>query len=321
MTAASSAPPSATASAAPPAVRMTHVAKSFGAVQAVRDVTFEVAQGEIHALVGENGAGKSTLMHVLCGLHAPTGGTVEVFGRDVTGWDTRAAIEAGVGMVHQHFMLVPTLTVAENLVLGREPVRGVTLDGARALADTRALVARTGLAVPADATVASLSVGEAQRVEILKVLYRGAKLLILDEPTAVLSPPEVEELWTVLRRLKAAGDTIVIITHKLDEVVAISDTITVMRDGRSITRMPTAGATPRDIARAMVGREVSLALDAVAIGREVGGRAEAGATTEAGTGADAAASVTASVTAPAAASVRWCPSSASGSRGWTGPTR
>ena len=244
------------------AVRMSQVSKRFGAVQANRDVTLEVASGEIHALVGENGAGKSTLMHILSGLHAPSGGRVEVLGRDVTGWETNAAIDAGVGMVHQHFMLVPTLTVAENLVLGREPTRGLQLDEARAVADVRALAERTGLRVDPTRTVAELSVGEAQRVEILKVLYRGARILILDEPTAVLSPPEVDDLWTVLRGLRAQGDTIIIITHKLDEVVAISDAITVMRDGRSIARFATADTTPRDIARAMVGRDVVLALDA-----------------------------------------------------------
>ncbi len=243
------------------AVRMSQVSKHFGTVQANRDVTLEVASGEIHALVGENGAGKSTLMHILSGLHTPSGGRVEVLGRDVTGWDTNEAIAAGVGMVHQHFMLVPTLTVAENLVLGREPRRGLQLDEARAVEDVRALATRTGLRVDPTRSVAELSVGEAQRVEILKVLYRGARILVLDEPTAVLSPPEVEELWTVLRGLRAKGDTIIIITHKLDEVVAISDTITVMRDGRSVARLATADTTPRDIARAMVGREVTLALD------------------------------------------------------------
>ncbi len=254
---------SSAGSIAPIAVRMQQVCKHFGAVQANRDVNFEVAAGEIHALVGENGAGKSTLMHILSGLHAPSSGHVEVFGRDATGWDTNAAIAAGVGMVHQHFMLVPTLTVAENLVLGREPVRGVQLDQARAESDVRSLAERTGLRVDPSRTIAELSVGEAQRVEILKVLYRGARVLVLDEPTAVLSPPEVDELWTVLRGLRAQGDTIIIITHKLDEVVAISDTITVMRDGRSVARLATANTSPREIARAMVGRDVVLALDAV----------------------------------------------------------
>lgn len=245
------------------AVRMLGVAKAFGAIQANQGASLEVRVGEIHALVGENGAGKSTLMRVLSGLYAPDAGTVEVLGRDVTGWKTPDAIAAGVGMVHQHFMLVPTLTVAENVVLGMEPMSGLTLDKSRALADVRALSARTGLVVDAERRVSDLSVGEAQRVEILKALYRGAKVLILDEPTAVLSPPETRELWQVLRTLRDAGNTVILITHKLDEVIEISSTITVMRAGRTVTRLDTFETTPRDIARAMVGRDVSLALDMI----------------------------------------------------------
>ena len=243
------------------AVRMLGVSKSFGAVRANLGASLEVRAGEIHALVGENGAGKSTLMRVLAGMYAPDAGTVEVLGRDVTGWKTTDAIAAGVGMVHQHFMLVPTLTVAENVVLGMEPLSGITLDKGRALADVRALSARTGLAVDAERRVSDLSVGEAQRVEILKALYRGARVLILDEPTAVLSPPEIRELWQVLRTLRDAGNTVILITHKLDEVIEISSAITVMRTGRTVARLNTYDTTPRDIARAMVGRDVSLALD------------------------------------------------------------
>ena len=250
-------------SKAPWAVRMHGIAKSFGAVQANRGASLEVRVGEIHALVGENGAGKSTLMRILSGLYEPDAGTIEVLGNDVTGWKTPDAIAAGVGMVHQHFMLVPTLTVAENVVLGQEPLSGFTLNRAKALADVRALSRRTGLAVDADRLVSDLSVGEAQRVEILKALYRGAKVLILDEPTAVLSPPEIRELWQVLRTLRDQGDTVVLITHKLDEVIEISSAITVMRAGSTVTRLQTSDTTPRDIARAMVGREVSLALDMI----------------------------------------------------------
>ena len=246
-----------------PAVRMTDVRKAFGAVEANRDASLEVSTGEIHALVGENGAGKSTLMRVLAGLYAPNAGTVEVLGRDVTGWNTAEAIAAGVGMVHQHFMLIPTLSVAENLTLGSERVRGLQLDRRAAEQATRELSERTGLRVEPTRLVADLSVGELQRVEILKALYRGAKVLILDEPTAVLSPPEVEELWTVLRGLRDAGGTIILITHKLDEVMAISETITVMQQGRTVARLRTSGTTPGEIARAMVGRDVALALDAV----------------------------------------------------------
>src|SRR3954469_24230654 len=245
-----------------PAIRLTDITKRFGPVVANDAASLEVGAGEIHALVGENGAGKSTLMRVLAGLYAPNAGTMEVNGRDVTGWSTKEAIEAGVGMVHQHFMLVPTLTVAENVVLGSEITSGVQLDRAAAEKAVADLSARTGLVVPPDRLVADLSVGEAQRVEILKTLYRGAKILILDEPTAVLSPPEVRELWQVLRSLRDAGGTVVLITHKLDEVIEVSDAITVMRQGRTVARMPTRGATPQAIARAMVGRDVALALDA-----------------------------------------------------------
>ncbi len=244
------------------AVRMRDVAKAFGAVVANRDASLDVARGEIHALVGENGAGKSTLMRVLSGLYAPDGGTVEVNGCDVTAWKTTEAIAAGVGMVHQHFMLVPTLTVAENVVLGMEPSSGLTIDMLRAVSQVESLSVRSGLTVDPAATVADLSVGEAQRVEILKALHRGAKILILDEPTAVLSPPEVQELWRVLRVLRQNGGTIILITHKLDEVIDVSDTITVMRAGRTVARLSTADTTPREIAKAMVGRDVALALDA-----------------------------------------------------------
>ena len=240
------------------AIRMTGIDKAFALVQANRGASLEVAAGEIHALVGENGAGKSTLMRILSGMYEPDGGRVEVFGRDVTGWTTAEAIEAGVGMVHQHFMLVPTLTVAENVVLGREPTRGGLLVRSRAVEDVLALGEATGLRVAAERMVADLSVGEAQRVEIVKALFRGARILILDEPTAVLSPPETAELWKVLRRLREQGGTIVLITHKLDEVMQVSDTVTVMRQGLTVTRVPTRETTPAEIARLMVGRDVVL---------------------------------------------------------------
>jgi len=250
--------------ASTPAIRLTDIVKSFGPVLANRGAALEVAPGEIHALVGENGAGKSTLMRVLSGMYAAESGRMEVNGHDVTGWSTADAIDAGVGMVHQHFMLVPTLTVAENVMLGRELTKGGQLDRARAEREVSELSHATGLAVRAQRTVADLSVGEAQRVEILKTLYRGAKILILDEPTAVLSPPEIEELWHVLRQMRDRGETIVLITHKLDEVMAISETITVMRHGRTVGRLRTAETTPAEIARAMVGRDVQLAMNYVA---------------------------------------------------------
>jgi simple sugar transport system ATP-binding protein len=239
------------------AIQMSGVAKRFGAVAANQDASLAVRRGEIHALVGENGAGKSTLMRVLAGLLVPDDGRVEVEGRDVTGWGAAAAIAAGIGMVHQHFMLVSALTVAENVVLGMEPRRGLALDRVAAERAVAALGARTGLVVPVDRPVSELSVGEAQRVEILKALYRGGRILVLDEPTAVLSPPEVEELWRVLRAMRADGGTVVLITHKLDEVMAISDAITVMRAGRTVARMRTVDTTPAAVARAMVGPDIA----------------------------------------------------------------
>ena len=240
------------------AIEARGIEKSFGAVRANRGADLIVPAGEIHALVGENGAGKSTLMRILAGLYPPDAGTVLINERDVTGWNTAEAIAAGVSMVHQHFMLVPTLTVAENVVLGHEPRHGRRLDEAAAIAAVEKVSRESGLNVNARRKVAELSVGEAQRVEIVKALFQGARILILDEPTAVLSPPEIDDLWRVLRRLRESGTTIVLITHKLDEVVEISDAITVMRHGQTVERRATAGATPADIARAMVGRDVSL---------------------------------------------------------------
>jgi simple sugar transport system ATP-binding protein len=240
-------------------ITLTDIHKSFGPVRANRGATLDVAAGEIHALVGENGAGKSTLMRILSGMFPPDSGTIAVNGTDVTGWQTSDAIAAGVGMVHQHFMLVSTLTVTENVTLGAEITKRGQLDLDRAHHEVRRLAERTGLVVPPEQRIADLTVGEAQRVEILKTLYRGARVLILDEPTAVLSPPEVNELWRVLRRLREEGGTIVLITHKLDEVMAISDTITVMRQGETVGRLRTSQTSPAEIAKMMVGREVALA--------------------------------------------------------------
>ncbi|MDQ2767195.1 MAG: ATP-binding cassette domain-containing protein, partial [Gemmatimonadota bacterium] len=244
------------------AVRMTGIAKRFGDCQAVRDARLEVMPGEIHALVGENGAGKSTMMRMLAGIYPPDAGTIEVFGRDVTGWSAAQAIGASVGMVHQHFMLVPTLTITENVILGREPTRGMAIDMGRAQREVEAAAEHNGFRMNVRQYVRELSVGEQQRVEILKTLVRGARILILDEPTAVLSPPEVLELWRVLRALRDDGGTIILITHKLDEVAEISDTITVVRAGRTVASFPTAGTSPSSIARAMVGRDVVLPGDA-----------------------------------------------------------
>jgi simple sugar transport system ATP-binding protein len=270
----------------PIAIRLSDIHKSFGVVRANRGANLEVTRGEIHALVGENGAGKSTLMRVLSGMYEPDAGRMEVADangvlRDVTGWSTAEAIAAGVGMVHQHFMLVPTLTVAENVMLGAELTRSGVLDVARAAREVDALSQRTGLEVRPEQRVSNLSVGETQRVEILKALYRGAHTLILDEPTAVLSPPEISDLWEVLRQMRARGETIVLITHKLDEVMSISDAVTVMRHGRTIARMRTADTSPREIAREMVGRDVVLAGDIRADAAGVAGLWEESAPNEA----------------------------------------
>jgi general nucleoside transport system ATP-binding protein len=229
--------------------------KSYGTVRANRNASLKVETGEIHAVVGENGAGKTTLLRIACGELAPDAGHVTIDGRDVTRWRVTDAIAAGVGMVHQHFMLVPTLTVAENIVLGHEPTVGPMLDRSRATREVRALSESTGLAVDPDRLVSELSVGEAQRAEILKALYRGATLLVLDEPTAVLSPLEVDELWKVLRALRDKGGTVVLITHKLDEVMTIADAVTVMRSGQTVGRFAIADVTPSDLALAMVGHE------------------------------------------------------------------
>ena len=253
-----------------PIILMRDVEKRFGAVLANRGASLEVAPAEVHALVGENGAGKSTLMRLLAGLYPPDAGRIEVNGQNVTGWTTAEAIDAGIGMVHQHFMLVPTLTVAENVVLGREPTRGIAVDMARAIVEVRDIGEQFGLRIDPRRMVAELSVGEAQRVEILKTLFRGARILILDEPTAVLSPPEVRDLWAVLRRLRDGGGTIILITHKLDEVMDVSDRITIMRQGRTVARLRTTDATPAEIARAMVGRDVDLG----SRGRAPSGQAE-----------------------------------------------
>jgi general nucleoside transport system ATP-binding protein len=197
-------------------------------------------------------------MRMLSGMYGPDAGTILINGRAVTGWSTAEAIAAGVGMVHQHFMLVPTLSVAENVVLGNEPKSGLTFDRAAAIKAVEKICETSGLRVSPTALVGNLSVGEAQRVEIIKTLYRGARILILDEPTAVLTPSEVTDLWGVLRQLQADGATVVLITHKLDEVMAVSENITVMRRGETVGRLRTADTTPAEIARAMVGRDVAL---------------------------------------------------------------
>jgi simple sugar transport system ATP-binding protein len=240
------------------ALGCAHVWKRFGDVVANRDVSLSIDRGEIHAVVGENGAGKSTLMRALYGLDPPDEGEVRIFGERIDRPSVEASIGRKVGMVHQHFMLVPSMTVVENTVLGREPRSGPLLSLGRAARELAELARAHGLEVDPDRRVGALSVGEAQRVEILKVLWRGAEALILDEPTAVLSPPEVERLLGVLLQLKTAGRTVVIVTHKLDEVLRVADRVTVLRRGEVIETVSSAETTAARLACAMVGREVEL---------------------------------------------------------------
>ena len=237
----------------PPAVELTGITKRYPGVVANSDITFAVRRGTVHALVGENGAGKSTLMKTLYGMHQPDEGTIRIDGEVKVFHSPADAIAVGIGMVHQHFMLADNLTVWENIVLGSEPVKGGRLDAAGAIAGIGALGRRYGLAVDPTALVESLGVGARQRVEILKVLYRGAKILILDEPTAVLVPQEVDELFANLRELKSEGLTIIFISHKLDEVRAISDEITVIRRGTTVGTADPKTVSNRQLAEMMVG--------------------------------------------------------------------
>ena len=239
-------------------VKFEHVSMEFPGVLANDDVSLEIKKGEVFALVGENGAGKSTLMNILYGINTPTNGEVYVKGRRIEHFRPKAAIERGIGMVHQHFMLVPSFTVAQNIVLSREPRRlGVFFDNAKAERETRGLVEEYGLEVDPAATVRDISVGLQQRVEILKTLYRGADILILDEPTAVLTPQETDELFDVIRRIvREKQMTVIIITHKLYEVMAISDRVGVMRQGRLAGLENTRDVNEKILASMMVGRPV-----------------------------------------------------------------
>ncbi|MGH7355014.1 MAG: ABC transporter ATP-binding protein [Candidatus Rokuibacteriota bacterium] len=247
--------------AAPPFIELRGIDKWFGEVHANSDVSLVVRQGTIHGVVGENGAGKSTLMGVLYGYYRPDRGEILVRGRPAALRSAQDALAAGIGMVHQHFMLVEPFSVLENVVLG---VEGGFRLGA-GLARARAELARLGreyhLAVDPDARVADLGVGQRQRVEILKALYRGAELLVLDEPTAVLTPQEADHLFRILRALRAEGKTVVLITHKLREIGEVTDVVTVMRQGRVVATLPTAETTPAQLAELMVGRAVSLRVD------------------------------------------------------------
>lgn len=237
------------------------IVKRFGPLLANDRVDLSVLRGEVHAVMGENGAGKSTLMSILYGMQQPDAGSILLQGREVRYRSALDAIGAGMGMVHQAFKLFPSLSAWENVVYGAEPQKFALIDRREALARVTALAERYGLQVDPASRVGSLSVGVRQRVEILKALYRDARVLILDEPTAVLTPQERDGLFDVIRHLKADNRTILFVTHKLHEVMAITDRITVMRDGRVTERMVTAETTPRDIIRAMTGRAVNLTVE------------------------------------------------------------
>lgn len=238
-----------------PLLEMHGISKRFGELVALDRVDLVVRKGEIHALVGENGAGKTTLMNVLYGLYRADGGTIRLRGEVAHITGPRDAIRAGIGMIHQHFMLVPPLTVAENVVLGDER-SSLALDSRALNARVREIEERFRISVEPAARIEDIPLGLQQRVEILKVLYRGSELLIFDEPTAVLTPQEVDELFVIVRALRDEGKTLILITHKLREVMAITDRITVLRDGKNAGELVTANTNPREIAQAMVGREL-----------------------------------------------------------------
>ncbi len=252
---------------APDSVEMHDIVKRFPGVLATNHVNLSIHRGEVHALLGENGAGKSTLMKMLYGILQPDSGEIRVEGHPVRLANPAHAIRLGIGMVHQHFMLVPSLTVAENVALGLPGRRGL-MNLAPVVKGIRDLSERYGLKVDPRASIWQLSVGEQQRIEIIKALYRQAKVLILDEPTAVLTPQEVTDLFIVLRQMKADGHAVVFISHKLGEVLSISDRITVLRNGCIVGAMPTQSATKDALVRLMVGREIGLQVDkdAAAIG-------------------------------------------------------
>ena len=245
-----------------PVLELRGITKRFPGIVANDNVDFDLRKGEVHALLGENGAGKSTLMNVVYGLYHPDEGQILINGKPAELGSPKAAIEGGIGMVHQHFMLIPVMSVAENIVLATEPTHnGILLDYAAAEKRVREISTRFGLAVDPRAIVQDITVGQQQRVEILKALYRGADILVLDEPTAVLTPQEAQELFTIIRSLTEQGKSIIFISHKLNEVTEVADRITVLRRGKKIETLPAAGATEEGLARLMVGREVLLRVD------------------------------------------------------------
>lgn len=242
---------------------MLDIVKRFPGVVANDGITLQVRDGEIHALLGENGAGKSTLMNILFGLHAPDEGRIRVQGRPASFDGPREAVHAGLGMVHQHFMLIPRFTVTENVILGAEGP-GTILNREAAARRVAEIADVYGLAIDPNERVENISVGLQQRVEILRALYQGSKILILDEPTALLTPQEIDDLYGILERLRADGGTVIFITHKLREVAAISDRVTVIRHGKTVGTRETSGTSSQELADLMVGRDVSLTVERTA---------------------------------------------------------
>lgn len=237
-------------------VEMKNIVKKFGDFTANDNINLVVHKGEVHAILGENGAGKSTLMNVLYGLYHPTSGEILVGGNPVSIDSPKKAIELGIGMVHQHFMLVPPFSVTENIVLGMEPVHGVTLDMAKARDEVVAISEKYGMSVDPDAKIEDISVGMQQRVEILKVLFRGADVLILDEPTASLTPQEIQELIVIIDNLTRDGKAVILITHKLKEIKAAADFCTIIRSGKYISTVDVEDVSEHELASMMVGRNV-----------------------------------------------------------------
>ena len=245
------------------AVEMKDIMKSFGTVQAVKNGQFQLIKGEIHSLIGENGAGKSTMMKLLYGMYDIDSGSIFIDGNKVDKLTPKLAIEMGIGMVHQEFMLVNELTVLENIILGFEPMKGLTIDFDKARKTIQEYIDLYDMDIQMDKRIDQISVGEAQRVEIIKILTRGVQTIILDEPTGVLTPKEADKLFEILEKLKADGKSIVFISHKLDEVMKISDRISVMRGGEYIGTVNKADTNQKELAKMMVGREVFLNIERI----------------------------------------------------------
>lgn len=242
-------------------IEMKNIRKEFPGVVANDNINLQVKKGEIHALLGENGAGKSTLMNILFGLYQPDRGEIFVNGEKVRITDANIANDLGIGMVHQHFMLIDKFTVTENIILGSEPTKGLNINRKEAEKEVQAISEQYGLAVDPSAKIEDISVGMQQRVEILKTLYRGADILIFDEPTAVLTPQEIDELMEIMKRLVEEGKSIILITHKLKEIIKVADRCTVIRLGKSIDTVDVSEADPDKLATMMVGRDVNLSMD------------------------------------------------------------